>query len=339
MAGRGRMALNAGGRGHQVGAGVLHPSLSPYGSQLGQGMVGPQGGLGPSPALIEQKLATQHAEIQRLLTENQRLAATHVALREELAAAQPEIRRLEEVLAGVQAEKEAQIRGLVEKQNSMEADLRAADSLKAELHQARNDAAQLNGIRQELGTQIQTLSQELQRAHADLQQVPALRGENESLRQEIQRARTAFEFEKKANNEQFEERQVMEKNLVSMAREVEKLRAELTVAEKRARAGGNAVGGYGGVYDGSDAGYSAISQYGDGYGIHQVPVGVENRVQYVGGQASAYGAYDVNRTAAAHGAYDVNRTAAAHAAYDVNRTAAAHAVYDVNRTAAAHVRR
>ncbi|KAJ7523763.1 hypothetical protein O6H91_18G062000 [Diphasiastrum complanatum] len=326
MAGRGRMALNAGGRGHQVGAGVLHPSLSPYGSQLGQGMVGPQGGLGPSPALIEQKLATQHAEIQRLLTENQRLAATHVALREELAAAQPEIRRLEEVLAGVQAEKEAQIRGLVEKQNSMEADLRAADSLKAELHQARNDAAQLNGIRQELGTQIQTLSQELQRAHADLQQVPALRGENESLRQEIQRARTAFEFEKKANNEQFEERQVMEKNLVSMAREVEKLRAELTVAEKRARAGGN-------------AGYSAISQYGDGYGIHQVPVGVENRVQYVGGQASAYGAYDVNRTAAAHGAYDVNRTAAAHAAYDVNRTAAAHAVYDVNRTAAAHVRR
>ncbi|KAJ7533343.1 hypothetical protein O6H91_13G044200 [Diphasiastrum complanatum] len=312
MAGRGRMGLDAVGRGPQVGPGVLHPSLGPYGAQLGPGMVGPQAGLGPSPALIEQKLAMQHAEIQRLLTENQRLAATHVALREELAAAQQELRRLEEVLAGVQAGKEAQVRGLVEKQNSMEADLRAAEALKAELHQARTDASKLNGIRQDLTTQTQTLSQELQRAHADLQQVPALRNENESLRQEIQRARTAFEFEKKANNEQFEQRQVMEKNLVSMAREVEKLRAELTVAEKRARTVGNAVGDYGGAfvgtdargayagadargaYAGADARYSSISQYGDGYGIHQVPVGVENGVR------SAYGAYDVNCSTVAH---------------------------------------
>jgi hypothetical protein len=47
--------------------------------------------------------------------------------------------------------------------------------------------------------------------------------------------RTAFEYEKKANAEQLEQRQAMEKNLVSMARDVEKLRAELTNAEKRQR--------------------------------------------------------------------------------------------------------
>lgn len=47
--------------------------------------------------------------------------------------------------------------------------------------------------------------------------------------------RNAFEYEKKANAEQLEQRQAMEKNLVDMARDLEKLRAEATNAEKRAR--------------------------------------------------------------------------------------------------------
>jgi hypothetical protein len=47
--------------------------------------------------------------------------------------------------------------------------------------------------------------------------------------------RNAFEYEKKANAEQLEQRQAMEKNLVDMARELEKLRAEAANAEKRAR--------------------------------------------------------------------------------------------------------
>lgn len=38
--------------------------------------------------------------------------------------------------------------------------------------------------------------------------------------------RRAYEYEKKANEEQIEQKQAMEKNLVSMAREIEKLRAE-----------------------------------------------------------------------------------------------------------------
>lgn len=48
--------------------------------------------------------------------------------------------------------------------------------------------------------------------------------------------RTAYEYEKKANTEQMEQRQAMEKNLVSMARELEKLRTEL---ERRSRGAGN----------------------------------------------------------------------------------------------------
>lgn len=49
--------------------------------------------------------------------------------------------------------------------------------------------------------------------------------------------RTAIEHEKKSFAESFEHGKVMESKLVTMAREMEKLRAELANAEKRAPAG------------------------------------------------------------------------------------------------------
>ena len=45
----------------------------------------------PPPEMLELKLATQNAEMQRLATENQRLAATHGALRQDLVMSQHEI--------------------------------------------------------------------------------------------------------------------------------------------------------------------------------------------------------------------------------------------------------
>lgn len=48
--------------------------------------------------------------------------------------------------------------------------------------------------------------------------------------------RSAIEYEKKGYAENYEHGQVMERNLVSMARELEKLRAEIANAEKRAHA-------------------------------------------------------------------------------------------------------
>lgn len=47
--------------------------------------------------------------------------------------------------------------------------------------------------------------------------------------------RRAIEFEKKANEEQTEQKQVMEKNLITLAREVEKLRAEQLSLDRRGR--------------------------------------------------------------------------------------------------------
>lgn len=51
--------------------------------------------------------------------------------------------------------------------------------------------------------------------------------------------RRAYEYERKASEEQVEQKQAMENNLVSMAREIEKLRAEQLNADRRARERGD----------------------------------------------------------------------------------------------------
>lgn len=79
--------------------------LSPYGqsvrgSSMGGGGVQSGGGSSLPAAILEQKIQSQHMEIQNLLTENQRLGATQVALRQELAAAQQEMQRMTSMVAG-----------------------------------------------------------------------------------------------------------------------------------------------------------------------------------------------------------------------------------------------
>lgn len=67
-----------------------------------------------------------------------------------------------------------------------------------------------------------------------------------------------------------DQRQAMETNLVTMAREVEKLRAELSNSDGRAWAAG---GSYGMRYGRHDASFPA--PYGEGYGVH---MGAADRV-------------------------------------------------------------
>lgn len=92
-------------------------------------------------------------------------------------------------MAGIQTEKDAQIRSLLEKAGKLEVDLRATENLKQELHQARTDCQKLHAHSQELAQQVRNTNQELQRARSEVQQVPVLRAEMDTLRQELQRAR------------------------------------------------------------------------------------------------------------------------------------------------------
>lgn len=80
-------------------------------------------------------------------------------------------------------------RSLIEKSANLESELRATEPLKTDILQARSDCQKLHQHSQELGQQVRTLTSELQRARADVQQIPNLRNEIETLRSELQRAR------------------------------------------------------------------------------------------------------------------------------------------------------
>ncbi|RYR60311.1 hypothetical protein Ahy_A04g017390 isoform C [Arachis hypogaea] len=131
------------------GHGLLHPEQVPPVMHPHPGPFSPFDML-PPPQVMEQKFATQHVEMQRLATENQRLAATHGTLRQELAAAQHELQMLHLQIGTVKAEREQQIRGMLEKIGKMEAELQTAEPIKHELQQARAEAQSLVVSREEL---------------------------------------------------------------------------------------------------------------------------------------------------------------------------------------------
>ncbi|CAH1414880.1 unnamed protein product [Lactuca virosa] len=136
----------------------------------------------------------------------------------------------------VKSEKDMQMRELYEKSAKMEHDLHGVEAMRDELMQLHADVKELTSTRQKLTIQVQCMTQDLARAIADLQQVPGLKSEIHGIRQELQHARAAIEHEKKGHAQNYEHGQVMEKSLLSMAREMEKLRTEMANAEKRARA-------------------------------------------------------------------------------------------------------
>uniref|UniRef100_J3ML73 Protein FLX-like 1 n=2 Tax=Oryza brachyantha TaxID=4533 RepID=J3ML73_ORYBR len=174
----------------------------------------------------------------------------------------------------------------------MEAELRAVDEMRAELAQVRLDIQKLGLARQELMGQVQGFTQDLARSAVDLQQVAALKAEIQEIRHETQHLRSGIEVEKKGYAESYEQGQEMQKKLISVASEVEKLRAE---AEKRSRAAvsvGNQV--YAGGYGNPKAAYAA-NPYNAGYSTNQANT-ADSGSQYGPGSTHApWGAYDMQR--------------------------------------------
>lgn len=143
----------------------------------------------PPPQLLENKIASQEAEIEQLVGDNRRLASTHVALREELVNAQQEAQKLRAYIRSIQTESDIQIRVLLDKIAKMEIDIRASESVKKELQLAHLEAQNLVAARQELKSQIERATQELNSARSNVKSMPDLQAELDSLVQEHQRLR------------------------------------------------------------------------------------------------------------------------------------------------------
>ncbi|KAK1324247.1 hypothetical protein QJS10_CPA02g01398 [Acorus calamus] len=217
----------------------------------------------PPPQLLEKKLSAQGKEMEVLMMENQRLATTHVTLRRDLLITQQEMQRVQAHRGAAQAESEIQIRNLLEKIARTEAEIHASEGVRDELRHAHMELNDLLSARQELTSQIQQASEELQKAHADVKKLPEMLIELDGLMQEHQKLRAAFEYEKGLNIDLVDKMRTMEKDLFSMMREVEKLRAEVMTVEKRA----HAPNPYGAMYGGQGSGYPVAANGGQGLGF------------------------------------------------------------------------
>ena len=93
------------------GRSIQAPSVMRHGPLAGSGYAA-HGAWEPLPPaeVIENKVASQAAEIERLVGNNHRLAATHVALREDLIATRREAQKLKEHIKSIQSESDIQIR-------------------------------------------------------------------------------------------------------------------------------------------------------------------------------------------------------------------------------------
>lgn len=214
--------------------------------------------LPPHPAVLEEELAIQREEMRRIIAENRQLANDHVILQRDLAATKDEINRLSQIIPQLRADKELQARELIQKGLKLESELRAAEPLKSEVMQLRAEAEKLDASRKELAAKVQSLTKDLTRLQAENKQLPVMGADIDGLHQELTRTREAFEYEKKNNVERMELKQAMEKNLISLARELEKLRAD----SDRVRPLG---GTYGALKGSSEIGYAGTA-FGDGYG-------------------------------------------------------------------------
>ncbi|KAM1082005.1 hypothetical protein ACFXTH_020796 [Malus domestica] len=249
MSGRNRMSRHSDGyRGYRD---VLRPVMNR----------GP-GPLSIRPAGLEEELAVQRREMQRIIAENQLVIDDNTLLQRQLTDARDEIHRLGQLIPKIRAEKEAQSRELIERELKLEADLRATEPLKAEVMQLRAEIHKLNNLRQELSSQVRGLTQDVTRLQSENQQLIAMRADIDVMRNELVETRRAYEFERKANEEQVEQKQAMEKNLVSMARDIEKLRAEQLNADRRAQGLGGRS--YGMMNESPDMRYSG-GPYRNGY--------------------------------------------------------------------------
>lgn len=213
------------------------------------------------PEFLENKMASQEAEIEHLNRDNRKLAASYLTMRQDLAAAKSEAEKIREHIRSIQNEGDIQIRILLDKIAKRVADIGAGDTIKKELQQAHADARSLMKAKLELSVKLEQATKELDYSREDIKKIPEMCSELDGLRQEYQRLRKTFEYEKCLNTEKVEQLRVMEKDLIGIAEEVERLRAEVLNAEKRA----NGPIPYSNPYINPDNGYPHSYRGGGGY--------------------------------------------------------------------------
>ena len=117
-----------------------------------------------------------------------------------------EIHRFGQIIPKLCANREVHAKELIERGLKLEVDLRATEPQRIEVIQLRANAQKLNASRQDLSVQVQGHTHDVARLQAENQQLIATRADIDRMRKEAIEAWRAFEYEKKTNEEQLEQK-------------------------------------------------------------------------------------------------------------------------------------
>jgi chromosome segregation ATPase len=140
-------------------------------------------------AALEDRIVSRDRDIQDLLVDNQRFAATHVALQQQLISAQHEL--LAVSLAGnkVRKDREDEVCAIADQAARIEAEARAVAGARAEVEQVHADVRVLAGARSELMERLRVLREQLGRTQSESAKAENVRTQIETMRREIQKGR------------------------------------------------------------------------------------------------------------------------------------------------------
>ncbi|CAN8251943.1 unnamed protein product [Cochlearia groenlandica] len=185
------------------------------------------------PDVLENKIAARAAEIDRLSSDNRKLAASYLALKEDLAVADREVQGLRSHIRKTETDTEIQIRNTLEKTAKLESIVNNRDNIRRELQSAHIEAHRLTRECEEIASKVKPAVKELKKVCINSEGVEESNEELERLKEEHKRLRKEFDEEKRGNVEKLEQLLEMERNIVAAVKAIEKLRSEIAAARSR----------------------------------------------------------------------------------------------------------
>ncbi|CAL9244535.1 unnamed protein product [Arabidopsis halleri] len=184
--------------------------------------------------ILENKIAVQAAEIDRLSSDNRKLASSYVALKEDLTVADREAQGLRAHIRKTETDCEIQIRATLEKIAKMEGMVKNRENIRREVQLAHIEAHRLAREREELASQVKLVIKDLKKVCLEAESLEASSQELERLKEEHQRLRKEFEEEKSGNVEKLGQLKEMERKIIGAVKAIEKLRSEIATARNKA---------------------------------------------------------------------------------------------------------
>ncbi|KAG7538840.1 hypothetical protein ISN44_As13g025600 [Arabidopsis suecica] len=139
--------------------------------------------------ILENKIAVQAAEIDRLSSDNRKLASSYVSLKEDLTVADREAQGLRAHIRKTETDYEIQIRATLEKIAKMEGMVKNRENIRREVQLAHIEAHRLAREREELASQVKLVIKDLKKVCLEAESLEASSQELERLKEEHQRLR------------------------------------------------------------------------------------------------------------------------------------------------------